>query len=78
MEITFEDRGHGIKGEMTSELFKPFFTTKSKGTGLGLSNVQRIIEAHGGWVEAKNRSPRGASFKIFFPNGGRNVQNPGG
>lgn len=76
-EVVFEDRGHGLSGTDTADLFRPFFTTKSKGTGLGLSNVQRIVEAHGGWVEAKNRNPSGASFKIYLPGEGADVQNPG-
>jgi PAS domain S-box-containing protein len=76
-EITFEDKGYGLKDSTTTDLFKPFFTTKSRGTGLGLSNVKKIVEAHNGWVEVKNRRPRGASFKIYLPGGDQNVQNTG-
>jgi len=78
VEIAFEDTGHGLRAEATSDIFKPFYTTKSKGTGLGLSNVKRIVEAHSGWVEVKNRRPAGASFKIGIPGGVDHVTNPGG
>jgi PAS domain S-box-containing protein len=66
-EIAVEDTGHGLPVDAEEEIFRPFYTTKSKGTGLGLANVKRIVEAHGGWVEAGNRSLRGCSFKAFLP-----------
>ena len=76
-EISVMDQGRGLPEADTSDLFKPFFTTKSKGTGLGLSNVKRIVEAHGGWVEASNRRPGGASFIICLPKENGHVQDPG-
>jgi PAS domain S-box-containing protein len=65
--IAVSDEGHGIPEESLNDIFKPFFTTKSRGTGLGLSNVKQIIEAHKGWVEVENRTPRGAVFKLYLP-----------
>jgi len=70
IEVLIEDEGPGISQESLSEIFKPFFTTKSKGTGLGLSNARRILEVHGGRVEVENRAPRfpcGACFHVFLP-----------
>jgi PAS domain S-box-containing protein len=69
VEVIVEDDGSGIPGKHMSDIFKPFFTTKSKGTGLGLANVKQIIEAHTGWIKAKNRNPHGASFHLYFPVG---------
>jgi PAS domain S-box-containing protein len=69
VEVIVEDDGFGIPKEHMSDIFKPFFTTKNNGTGLGLANVKRIIEAHGGWITARNREPHGASFHICFPIG---------
>jgi len=69
VEIIVEDDGAGIPEEHLSDIFKPFFTTKTKGTGLGLTNVKQIVEAHRGSITAKNRSPHGASFQIHFPTG---------
>ncbi len=67
VEITLADEGHGISSQHASEIFKPFFTTKSSGTGLGLSNAHRIIEAHGGRIDVDNRPVPGAFFKIILP-----------
>ncbi len=68
-EIIFEDQGHGFSPDIEDELFKPFFTTKSRGSGLGLSNVKRIVEAHGGWVEANRKATPGSTFKMCLPVG---------
>ncbi|MEE4112064.1 MAG: ATP-binding protein, partial [Desulfobacteraceae bacterium] len=67
VEIIFADEGHGISRHHASEIFKPFFTTKSSGTGLGLSNAHRIIDAHGGRIDVVNRPIPGASVKIILP-----------
>jgi signal transduction histidine kinase len=67
VEIIIADEGHGISKQHASEIFKPFFTTKSSGTGLGLSNAHRIIDAHGGRIDVDNRRSTGAFFKIALP-----------
>jgi PAS domain S-box-containing protein len=72
VEILLADEGHGIPGQLASEIFKPFFTTKSSGTGLGLSNAHRIIEAHGGRIDVDNRPIPGAFFNMILP-----AENPG-
>jgi two-component system NtrC family sensor kinase len=64
------DTGNGIAPEHLSQIFDPFFTTKDvgQGTGLGLAVSRRIIEDHGGWIEAANRTDgKGAIFTIFLP-----------
>jgi signal transduction histidine kinase len=65
--VTIEDEGPGIPQEQVEAIFKPFVTTKSKGTGLGLTMVSRIVDAHGGRIRVKNRSPFGASFEVQLP-----------
>lgn len=65
--VIVSDEGPGVPENKLTKIFKPFFTTKIKGTGLGLSNVKRIAEAHKGWIEANNRVPCGATFKLFIP-----------
>lgn len=67
IEICIRDSGHGIPREDIRRIFQPFITTKKTGTGLGLSLVQKVVEAHGGIVFARNNSDKGASFSIILP-----------
>jgi nitrogen fixation/metabolism regulation signal transduction histidine kinase len=53
-EIIVEDNGPGFAPEVVERLFDPYVTTKPKGTGLGLAIVKKIIEEHGGKIEAQN------------------------
>ena len=66
-EISVEDTGPGIPGEIRSRVFDPFFTTKPHGTGLGLSIVYRIMEAHGGRIDVENvtqQDPQARSLRV--------------
>lgn len=67
IEVAIEDEGSGISCKQLRDIFEPFFTTKAEGTGLGLTNTKRILEAHGGWIEAANRHLHGASFRVYLP-----------
>ena len=62
-----KENNQPMSEELLPEIFKPFFTTKTRGTGLGLTNVNRIVEAHHGWLKTQNLQPRGASFQITLP-----------
>ena len=62
--VSFADDGPGIPAEMMDKLFAPFVTSKAKGTGLGLAIAHKIVEAHGGTIEAKNGPGGGATFTI--------------
>ena len=64
--IRFSDTGMGITPERISDIFQPFFTTKTKGTGLGLPIVRRILENHGGSVEVSSEVGTGTCFSIHF------------
>jgi PAS domain S-box-containing protein len=65
LSITVDDCGPGLKSEQIQRMFEPFFTTKSKGTGLGMAIAQRIVQAHGGSIQAS--SPAGARIEIILP-----------
>jgi signal transduction histidine kinase len=65
--VSFTDTGMGLEPEVLPEIFRPFFTTKPGGTGMGLSVCQKIVQAHGGRIEARNASSGGAEFSILLP-----------
>lgn len=67
--IAFCDNGPGIVSEDVGKLFEPFFTTKVGGTGLGLAIANKIVTAHGGTIEFRNRPNGGAEFIIVLPVG---------
>lgn len=62
--VRFSDTGPGIPKEVFDKLFTPFVTGKAKGTGLGLAIAQKIVEAHGGTIEARNNPDGGATFEV--------------
>lgn len=73
VEVVVADEGPGIPPEDLPRLFEPFFrvdrsrSRQTGGYGLGLSLCRRIMEAHGGTIEARNREGRGAEFLLAFP-----------
>ena len=66
-EIAVEDDGPGFQREVMGQVFDPYVTTKAKGTGLGLAIVRKIVEEHGGHVEADNRAAGGARVRVDLP-----------
>ena len=67
VSITVTDQGNGIAPEHLPNIFRPFFTTKGHGTGLGLSLARRMVEAHGGSIEAKSTLGQGTQFTVVLP-----------
>jgi len=65
--VTVEDNGPGFQRELIGQVFDPYVTTKAKGTGLGLAIVRKIVEEHGGHIEADNRAAGGAQVRIDLP-----------
>jgi two-component system, NtrC family, nitrogen regulation sensor histidine kinase GlnL len=65
--ISIQDNGPGISEAMLARLFTPFSTSKPHGTGLGLAISRRIVEAHGGRIEVRNRAGGGAEANVYLP-----------
>jgi two-component system, NtrC family, nitrogen regulation sensor histidine kinase GlnL len=67
VRVVVLDNGPGIPDTMVNRLFTPFATSKAHGTGLGLAISRRIVEAHGGRMEVRNRASGGAEASVYLP-----------
>lgn len=66
LTIEVEDNGIGIPDEIISNIFVPFFTTKTEGSGIGLSLSRQIMRVHGGSIAARSK-PGETVFTLRFP-----------
>ena len=66
-EVVVADSGPGFAPDILGRMFDPYVTTKTKGTGLGLAIVKKIVEEHGGRIEAENRREGGALIRVELP-----------
>ena len=71
VEISLADNGIGFSQDESEKIFQSFVRLHSKdkyeGTGLGLALCKRIVERHGGTIEAAGTPGKGAVFTIRFP-----------
>ncbi|WP_230077451.1 transporter substrate-binding domain-containing protein [Brevibacillus sedimenti] len=66
VELAVGDTGEGMDTEELSRLFQPFYTTKAQGIGLGLYLSDRLMQEHGGRIEASSAKGKGTTFTLWF------------
>ena len=67
VELEVLDTGPGVAREIMPKLFQSFVSNKETGLGLGLVISRRIVEEHGGTIDAANRAEGGAIFIVRLP-----------
>ena len=71
--IEVADDGPGVPDSALEHLFEPFFrvdearTRETGGSGIGLAICQRVIQAHGGTISARNNIPHGLIVTFLLP-----------
>ncbi|HEX7840647.1 MAG TPA: PAS domain-containing protein [Kofleriaceae bacterium] len=82
VQIVVADTGRGIPSEHLPHIFERFRQVDSSptrvhgGLGLGLAIVRHLVEAHGGYVEARSEGlERGATFAVYLPTSGAEAPN---
>ena len=73
IEVAIEDTGIGIRPEDIPKLFKEFaqlgsvYDKQYEGTGLGLALTKKLVELHGGRIQASSEFGRGSRFAFILP-----------
>jgi signal transduction histidine kinase len=67
IKIYIIDAGKGIQHGVLQNIYDPFFTTKPSGTGVGLSVSLKIIEDHGGTIDAISEQGNGTTMLLTLP-----------
>jgi signal transduction histidine kinase/DNA-binding response OmpR family regulator len=74
VKVAVIDTGQGIEQDFLTQIFEPFrqadvsSTRRHGGVGLGLAIVKRLVEAHGGRIQATSPGKAmGATFLIDLP-----------
>ena len=73
VEVSVVDTGEGIPAEGLPNIFERFYRVdKSRarttgGSGLGLTIAKRLVEAHGGTIQAQSEQGKGSRFSFTVP-----------
>jgi len=70
-EITVADNGIGIDPHQVQKIFQPFHRTDRaalfEGSGIGLTICKKIVDRHGGIIQATSQINQGATFIFTLP-----------
>jgi signal transduction histidine kinase len=78
--VTVADSGYGISQEELEHIFEAFYrgraarVSEASGMGLGLTISRKVVETHGGTVDAQSLVGEGSTFTIWLPAGAISVQ----
>lgn len=72
VELTVEDHGIGMPGNVISNLFQKFYRSHRSretvaGTGIGLYISKAIVESHGGTIGVRSEEGKGSAFTVALP-----------
>ncbi len=67
IQIAVADEGCGIRPEVLTSIFDPYFSTKPTGHGLGLTTTHSIIKRHGGHITVESELGAGSRFTFYLP-----------
>ncbi len=70
VRITVRDNGPGFDNERAEHLFEMFqrlSAEQARGPGVGLAIARRIVERHGGKIQARCEPDQGAEFVVQLP-----------
>lgn len=71
VQVEVQDNGIGFDPKYVDRMFSPFQqlhrTSHPGGTGIGLTICRRIVERHGGGIEAESVPGRGSRFIVRLP-----------
>ena len=76
VQITVENQGEGMDKEELSHIFEPFYradkdrSREMGSSGLGLSISKKIMEEHGGTIQAESEPGGYTIFRVCFPAAG--------
>ena len=77
IEIEVRDTGPGIAPDDLPRIFEAGFSTRPGSSGLGLAVCHRVIEQHGGLIEAESVPGQGATFRLRLPRNRANAETGG-
>jgi two-component system sensor histidine kinase HydH len=69
--LRVRDTGPGSSEADPEKIFQPLYTSKEHGTGLGLAISRKVVEAHGGTIQACPAPTGGTEVMVVLPNGDR-------